>query len=260
MPSITLTRQDTVAIIRLTHPERGNSVTMDMATELAAIAQEVAEDNSIRAVLLASSGTMFCVGGDISGFAAHADNPTPFLHKLADTLHLGMKRLLAMPKPFVVAVNGAAAGAGMSLALSGDAVIAGRAASFTAAYSAVGLTPDGGMSWLLPRLVGLRMAQQMILTNRRVKAEEALALGMVTEVVDDDALEARALAVAQSFANAAIGAISKARSLMMDGAINSFAAHLDLEAREIAAASASAESREGVAAFLARRPADFAGQ
>ena len=260
MSSVTLSHQGAVAIIRLTNPERGNSVTMEMASALDAIAEQVAQDTRVRAVLLASSGNMFCVGGDIGGFAAHADNSTAFLHKLADTLHRAMKRLFAMPKPFVVAVNGAAAGAGMSLALSGDAVIAGRAASFTAAYSAVGLTPDGGMSWILPRLVGLRMAQQMILSNRRVKADEALQLGLVTEVVEDSELEARALAVAENFAKAAVGAVSMARRLMIDGGSTSLVDHLDREAVEISKASATAESREGVAAFLARRPANFAGQ
>lgn len=257
MPSVTLTRHGAVALVRLTNPERGNSVTMEMASELADIAEQVAQDSSVRSVLLASSGTMFCVGGDIGGFAAHADNPEPYLHKLADTLHLGMKRLFAMNKPFVVIVHGAAAGAGMSLALAGDAVIAGRAASFTAAYSAVGLTPDGGMSWLLPRLVGLRMAQQMILSNRRVKAEEALQLGLVTEVVDDAELEARGMAVAENFAQTAIGAVSMARRLMLEGATSSLPDHLDREAVAIAKASAGAEGREGVSAFLARRPANF---
>ena len=260
MSSVTLTRQGAVAIMRLTNPERGNSVTMEMATEFSNIAQQVAEDASVRAVLLASSGNMFCVGGDIGGFSENAENPAPYLKKLAGTLHIGMKQLFAMNKPFVVAVNGAAAGAGMSIALSGDAVIAGRSASFTAAYSGIGLTPDGGMSWILPRLVGLRMAQQMILSNRRVKAEEALQLGLVTEVVDDAELEARGLAVAENFARAAIGAVSMGRRLMLEGATNSLADHLDREAEEIAKASTGAESREGVAAFLARRAPNFSGQ
>src|SRR5690606_4750027 len=111
------------------------------------------------------------------------DNAGPFLRELADVLHEAVLTLATMNKPLVTAINGPAAGAGMSLAILGDIVIASEAAHFTAAYTGIGLTPDGGMSWLLPRIVGVRVAQAMILTNRRVAVAEAMETGLVTRAV-----------------------------------------------------------------------------
>ncbi len=162
-----------------------------------------------------------------------------------------------MEKPLVVAVNGPAAGAGLSLAIAGDVVIAARSAHFSAAYGAVGLTPDGGMSWLLPRVVGLRRAQEIILTNRRIGADEAAAIGLVTRVVDDAALAGEALAAAHALAAGPVAALAGARALLAEGAGRDLAGQLRAEANRIAQAGAGSEAREGISAFLARRKPDF---
>jgi 2-(1,2-epoxy-1,2-dihydrophenyl)acetyl-CoA isomerase len=135
--------------------------------------------------VITGRGKLFCGGGDIGSFAQAGDSIGSFLSELAGTLHNALSRFLRMRKPLV---NGPAAGAGMSLAIAGDIAIAARSAHFTAAYGALGLSPDGGMSWRLLRLVGMRLAQDIILTNRRVTSEEAAAIGLVSRAIEDNAL------------------------------------------------------------------------
>jgi len=159
----------------------------------------------------------------------------------------------------LVLVNGPAAGAGLSLAISGDVVLATRSAHFTAAYGAIGLTPDGGMSWVLPRLVGLRKAQEIILTNRRIKGDEAEAIGLVTRLVEDEQLMAEGRAMAAALAGSAVAAVGAARALLQESFSTGYETQLEREARAISAAGASVECREGLAAFFTKRPPDFRG-
>lgn len=158
-----------------------------------------------------------------------------------------------MMKPLLVLINGPAAGAGLSLALSGDIVLARKAAHFTAAYGQLGLTPDGGMSWMLPRLVGLRKAQEIIFTNRRIDAQEAEAIGLVTRVVDHDQLDAEGQTIARQLAEGATAALGIARGLLRDSFQTGFEAQMEAEAQAIAVAVASPHGREGVSAFLEKR-------
>lgn len=210
---ILVERDGAVALLRLNRPAAGNTIDMDLAHVLEREVAAVADDPSVRVVLLTGEGKLFCGGGDIAAFASVGEETSAFLYDLADTLHRSVERLAAMQKPLVVAVNGPAAGAGFSLAISGDIVIAASSAHFTAAYGGVGLTPDGGMSWLLPRLVGLRRAQEIILTNRRIGADEALSIGLVSRVVDDCDLMREALAAAKQLAAGPVAAIGGARQL-----------------------------------------------
>lgn len=259
MTAIQLDIEGSIARITLNRPDAGNAIDPALASELAEAATRIATDASVRCVVLTGAGRLFCAGGDVGGMAAAGDEASGFLRSLADTLHSAVLTLAKMPKPLVVMVNGPAAGAGLSLALLGDVVIAGRSAHFTAAYTGIGLTPDGGMSWLLPRVVGLRHAQQMILTNKRVGAEEAERLGLVTRVVDDEMLRETTDDIAHVLSAAPTSAIGAARLLLLEGATSSLGEHLDREAKTIAAAGAHPESREGVSAFLARRKPDFQG-
>ncbi|WP_226016430.1 enoyl-CoA hydratase/isomerase family protein [Novosphingobium sp. FKTRR1] len=250
---------DGVARLTLNRPEQGNAIDFALAEALRDGARDAAADPAVRVVVLTGAGRMFCVGGDIGLMAGAADSPGPVLRQLAETLHDAVSTLADMAKPLVVLVNGPAAGAGLSLAALGDIVLAVPGAHFTAAYSAIGLTPDGGMSWLLPRLVGLRVAQEMVLTNRRVKAEEAVSLGLITRVVEAEALESEGAALLAKLADGPTQALGKARWLLAEAHTNGLAVHLDLEAQSIASAAAGAEGLEGVAAFLAKRKPDFRG-
>lgn len=246
-----------IATLTLNRPEAGNTINMDMAQALLQAAIRCDTDGAIRCVVLTGSGRLFCAGGDLSSFAEASTNVSAFLSELAGTLHMAVSGLMRMRKPLVALVNGPAAGAGLSLALAGDIVLAAPTAHFTAAYGAVGLSPDGGMSWLLPRLVGMRKAQQMIISNRRVGADEAAEIGLISHVVSADELTSEGVKQARILASGAIGAMGAARALLLESYGDSFEGHLDREARSISALGASAESREGISAFLEKRQPDF---
>lgn len=246
-----------IATLTLNRPTAGNSIDMPMAEALLSAAIRFDQDPAIRCVLLTGAGRLFCAGGDVGSFASVGDEAPAFLSELAGKLHMAVSRLMRMPKPLVVAVNGPAAGAGLSLAISGDVVIAGNSASFTAAYGAIGLTPDGGMSWLLPRLVGMRRAQEMILCNSKVDAARAAEIGLVSRTVADADLLAEARAEAERLANGATAAIGGARALLLASHDGSFEAQLERETRSITAAGSRGEFREGLSAFLQRRKPDF---
>lgn len=248
---------DGIARITLNRPEAGNAINMAMARGLVDAAIRCETDRSIRCVVMTGVGRLFCAGGDVGDFAQAGTNASALLSELAGTLHMAVARFARIDCPLLVLVNGPAAGAGFSLALAGDLVLCTPSAHFTAAYTAIGLTPDGGMSWLLPRIVGLRKAQDIILTNRRVAANEAEASGIVTRVVDEGALTKQGELLAGQLAASAVVAIGATRRLLQASFGNGFETQLEAEARSIAAAGSGAESREGVAAFLARRAPDF---
>ncbi|MEG8220599.1 MAG: enoyl-CoA hydratase [Sphingomonadales bacterium RIFCSPLOWO2_12_FULL_63_15] len=259
MDGIAFTVEDGIGRITLDRPEAGNAITLPLARALLAAAIRCQTDAAIRCIVLTGNGRLFCAGGDVQLLAGAGDKRSEVLSELIATFHAAVARLARAPKPLVTLVNGPAAGAGFSLAMLGDVVIGARSAHFTAAYGAIGLTPDGGLSWLLPRLVGLRKAQDIILTNRRIKAEEAEAIGLVTRIVDDEALADEGLRVATALADAPMAALAASRALLADSFETGLETQLDRELRSMAAAGAGRESEEGLSALLAKRPANFRG-
>lgn len=256
---VQLTVDHGIARITLNRPDQGNVIDLSMARALLAASVRCDGDASIRSVLLSAKGRMFCAGGDISAFVSAGDDAPMMLSELAGTFHMAVSRLARMRKPMVALVQGPAAGAGFGLALLADVVLASRTAHFTPAYSAIGLTPDGGLTWQLPRLVGMRKAQEIILSNRRVPAEEAEAIGIVTRLVEQDDLAAEGEAVATAFASAATMAVGATRALLVDSFTHELETQLELEARQIAEAGGRPEFREGIAAFMGKRKPDFRG-
>lgn len=248
-----------IAWLTLNRPEAGNAIDLPMARALVNASILCQTDPAIRCVVLTGAGRVFCAGGDVGLFASAGDQVSALLSELAGTLHMALARFARMAKPLLVLVNGPAAGAGLSLAIGGDVVLAARSAHFTAAYGALGLTPDGGMSWVLPRLVGLRKAQEIILTNRRVKSDEAEVIGLVTRLVDDEQLIAEGRRAAATLAGSAVAALGAARALLQDSFSADYETQLEREARAIGAAGSHAECREGLAAYFAKRPPDFRG-
>ncbi|WP_418361254.1 enoyl-CoA hydratase/isomerase family protein [Tardibacter chloracetimidivorans] len=247
------------AWLTLNRPQAGNAIDLPMARALVEASIRCQTDADIRCVVLTGAGKLFCAGGDVGLFAAAGDQVSSLLSELAGTLHMTLARLARMAKPMLVLVNGPAVGAGFSLAISGDVVLASRSAHFAAAYGTLGLTPDGGMSWSLPRLVGLRKAQEIILTNRRINAEEAEAMGLVTRLVGDGRLMEEGEATAAQLAASPVAALGAARVLLQDSFAASFETQLEREARAISDAGATAEAREGLAAYFAKRAPDFRG-
>ncbi|MGW1786317.1 enoyl-CoA hydratase/isomerase family protein [Streptomyces sp. NPDC002143] len=237
----------------------GNAIDLAMARALLDAAREC-EKERVRAVLLTGRGRSFCVGGDLKEFAAlPAERLAGHLTEVTDALHGALRILAGLDAPLVVAVQGAVAGAGLGLVAAADVSLAATDAGFTAAYTAIGYTPDAGVSWSLPRLVGPRRAVDLLLTNRRVPAAEALQMGLVGRVVAPERLDAEAARTAGELARGATAAYGATRRLVGRAPADSLDEHLDAEARQLAAAAVSAEGREGVAAFLAGRRPDFAG-
>ncbi len=255
-------RDGAIARLTLNRPSAGNAIDLAMAHALMEAAIGCDEDPSIRCVILSGNGRLFCGGGDLGGFVAAGAATPAHLKELTAYFHMAISRLARMPKPLLTVVNGPAAGAGLSLAIldsltEGDIVLAARSAHFTLAYTGIGLSPDGGSTWLLPRLIGLRRTQELVLTNRRVPAVEAAEIGLVTRTVDDEALVAEAQAIAQQLAESATGALGRARNLLVASFEESLETHMEREARAIADASRGAEGQEGLAAFLAKRKPRF---
>lgn len=258
-PTLLVTRDGCVARLTLNRPDNGNALNQEMAGALRHAVSECAADDSIRCLVLTGAGRLFCAGGDIKAFGGDPDSMPAALERLARTLHEAIVMLFTMRKPLLTLVNGPAAGAGLSLAITGDVVLCARSAHFTAAYGTLGLTPDGGMSWHLPRLVGLRRAQEIIMTNRRVAAVEAEAIGLVTRAVDDGALAQEGAKSADELSRMAIGAFAAARAVLAASWLQPLPAQLDLEVRSIVAMACGPEAREGVTAFAQKRKPDFRG-
>ncbi|WP_375398173.1 enoyl-CoA hydratase/isomerase family protein [uncultured Sphingomonas sp.] len=249
---------DGIARITLDRPEVGNALDLPMARALLDAATRCATDAAIRCVVLTGNGKLFCAGGDVGLMGSAGERLPAVLTELIAVHHAAVARLARMAKPLVTLVNGPAAGAGFSLAMLGDVVLSARSAHYTAAYGAIGLTADGGLSWLLPRLVGLRRAQEIILTNRRIKADEAKAIGLVTRIVDDETLAEEGATLAVRLVDAPMAAYGAARALLHDSFDTAFETQLDRELQSMAAAAAG-EAREGLAALLAKRLPDFTG-
>jgi 2-(1,2-epoxy-1,2-dihydrophenyl)acetyl-CoA isomerase len=245
-----------VARITLDRPDVGNAIDIPLARALMEAAITCDESDGIRAVLLTGAGKLFCAGGDIRAFEQAGDELGAFLKEVTGYLHMAIARFARMDKPLVTAVNGAAAGAGFSLAILGDIALAAPNAQFTLAYSGIGLSPDGGSSWLLPRLVGLRRAQELCLRNTRVNAREAAEMGLITRVAEGD-LQTEAGAIAAELAAGATSALGAARRLLLDSFSNTLETQMELESRSMAAQGRHPDGREGVAAFLNRRPPRF---
>jgi 2-(1,2-epoxy-1,2-dihydrophenyl)acetyl-CoA isomerase len=256
-PPLLFERRGGVAVLTLNRPSVGNAIDVPLARALMEASIVCDEDDSIRCVMLTGAGKFFCAGGDVAGFTSAGDAIPSLLKELTAYLHMAIARFARMPKPLLCVVNGAAAGAGFSLAILGDIVLAARSAKFSLAYGAIGLSPDGGATWLLPRLVGLRRAQELALTNKRIDATEAATLGLITRAVDDASLVAAAAETAGLLTKSATKAIGRTRQLLLSSFGNSLETQMELESRSIADAGRGAESREGFAAFIGKRAPAF---
>ncbi len=218
------------------------------------------DTDEVGAVLLVGTGPAFCTGGDVSSFgAAGADGESPeaFIRAVADAFHAFLLALVEAPVPVVAAVHGAAAGAGMSIVCAADLAVGGTSTILKPGYPSLGFTPDGGMSWTLPRLVGTGRARSILLRDRMLDAATALDYGIFSEVVADAEVLGTAEKIARRLADGPTRALGGIKRLIADGEDRGLAEHLDAEAASIAASSAHAEGREGVSAFNERRRPSF---
>lgn len=255
--TLTVERIGRVERITLNRPDAANGLNLTMAQELWRAAAACDADPEVRAVLLTGSGRFFSAGGDLKWMEANAADAGRAIKELADTLHRGLASFARMAAPMVVAVNGMAAGAGFSLAIGGELVFAAESAKFTSAYTRAGLSPDGSSTYVLPRLVGLRRAQELMLTNRVLSSAEALDWGLVTAVVPDDALADTALEAATSLAAGSLGAQSAVKQMLLASYANGVESQMELEARLIAGCAGSPDGTEGREAFIGKRAPKF---
>ncbi|GAB3801170.1 enoyl-CoA hydratase-related protein [Humibacter antri] len=242
---------DGLAHLTLNRPDRLNAIDGEAAYRWRDLAREVAERDDIRAVLFDAAGPAFCAGGDVAAMSA-LGGTGEIVEGLADVIHEGHRIFAETPKPIVAAVQGAVAGGGLGFMLVADYVVAGEAAFFVSKYADIGLTPDCGVSTLLPQAVGARKALQLLLTDRSLTAVEGLEWGLVAEVVPNDLLRERARAIADHWLAGAAGAYGQAKRLVRGAVARSFRDGLDDEARTIGAAFETPDARARVAAFAAR--------
>ncbi|MEU9170275.1 enoyl-CoA hydratase/isomerase family protein [Streptomyces sp. NPDC048420] len=243
---------DGIVELLLDDPRRGNALDLATAEALRDATADLAQDPG-RAVLLRAAGGNFCVGGDLRAFAGRGTETASYVHAVATAAHAAVQTLHELPVPVVTAVRGAAAGGGIGLALTGDIVVAARSARFRLAYTAIGLTPDCGASWVLQRLLGPRRAADLVLTNRVLTGDDAERWGLVSRVVEDAELDDTAHRTAAALAAGSGAALRAAKALLRAGAEVPLEEQLAEEARSIAVLAGGAEARAAMESFLAAR-------
>jgi len=250
---------DNVATISFNRPAAANAMSPLCARELNEVSLEIEGDPQVRAVIITGVGKMFCAGGDLGEFAAAGDGARKLILQMTGDLHLGLSRLARNDAPVIGAINGTAAGAGFSLVMSCDLAISAASAVYTMAYTNAGLSPDGSSTYYMPRKIGDRRARELMLTNRVLKAEEALDWGVVNQVVPDADLMQEAQRLASKLAHGPTQAFGQVKALLNSSFDQSLETQMELEARAIAHLITTEDGQEGLDAFLNKRKPEFKG-
>jgi 2-(1,2-epoxy-1,2-dihydrophenyl)acetyl-CoA isomerase len=258
-PAVLYAAEAGVATLTMNRPQVLNALNDELLAGLRDGLARAKADDGVRALLLTGAGRGFCAGADLA-VGAQRTGPIDVEQSLRERYHPIVLAMRRCPKPIVGAVNGAAAGAGMSLALACDIVLAGESASFLQAFTRIGLVPDCGSTWLLPRIVGDVRARAIVMLADKIGAPEALQLGLVWKVFADDRLQPEALGIARKLAQMPTRAYDLIKQALAVSSANGLAEQLEVEGRLQAQAMATEDHREGVAAFLAKRPAQFKGR
>lgn len=252
-----------LATLKFNRPDRMNAMNTAMAQEMPEAMTSLIDDENVRAILITGEGKGFCAGADLQAMHEGQSGKGPPLEGGANLRRYVNPVLLKMaraPKPIIAAVNGPAAGVGCGIALGSDIVLAGRSAAFIQAFSRIGAVPDGGSSWVLPRLVGYARATAMMMTGEPVSAEDAAQWGMIHQVLDDDALMPAARKLAMRMANGPTKAYATTKEMLVASAGNAFDTQLALESECQDIAFGTQDFLEGVSAFVEKRPARFSGR
>ncbi len=254
-------KKDGIATVTLNRPDRLNALNSELMTELGRALDEIEADAAMRCLLLTGAGRGFCSGADLASGDLNNDGGMPDLGRaLHDKYHPVIRKLAAYRMPVVCAVNGPAAGAGMSLALCGDIVIAAKSATFLQAFANIGLVPDAGSTFFLPRLAGTARALGLTMLGEKLPAETAAEWGLIWKCVEDNALMAEAGKVAAKFASGPTVGLAQIRKLIRQSATSGLDAQLEAERESQVIAGRTRDFIEGVSAFLQKRPAKFSGK
>jgi 2-(1,2-epoxy-1,2-dihydrophenyl)acetyl-CoA isomerase len=249
-----------VARIVLSRPAALNAVSLKLALELREALRRVEMDGDVRALILTGEGKAFCAGGDVAAFHAALPAPEQLIKDIVLPLHDAVAIMTHMDKPVLAAVNGVAAGAGLGLLLAADLAYAAQSAKFSLAYAGIGASPDGGTTFYLTRLLGLRRAMELVLENGVLDAGRAQELGLVNAVVADAELQANVLERAERVAAGPTRAYGTAKRLLHASFDSSFESQLMREGRGIAAMASTQDFAEGVTAFVQKRKPAFKGR
>jgi 2-(1,2-epoxy-1,2-dihydrophenyl)acetyl-CoA isomerase len=255
-PSVQVETRGAVALLTLNRPDSANTLNLEVAMDLLAAAMTCGRNPAVRAVVLTGAGRQFCLGGDLRAMASRGGGVDGYLRELTGYLHSAISHFVRMDAPVIAAVNGTAAGAGVGLVTMADLAVCGASSRFKLAYSGVGLTPDGGTSFLLPRTVGIKRTMELVLLDRALTSAEALEWGLVNSVVDDSQVVDEALRVAERLAAGPTSAYGKAKRLLA-ASIAGFESQMVLESETIAAQAVTRQGAEGINAFLEKRKPDF---
>ena len=250
-----------VAVITLNRPEALNALTSEVGQEFQSAVKELAEQGA-RAVIITGAGRAFCAGGDLREMRKIAERDgrvDAFFDEPLRLLNDCILLIRQTPLPFIAAVNGAASGGGCNFALACDLVIAAESARFNQAFIKIGLSPDCGGTFILPRLVGWKRATELMMTGQVTNASQALEMGMINSVVPDDQLMAAAMAMAEQLAAAPTSSLGRIKQLLEAGATNDYGAQLELERKAQLQSGQTKDFKEGVAAFIEKRPPKFTG-
>ena len=256
--AVLLDIQRGVGTITLNRPDSANALNLDLAKALFDAVMVCDDNPDVRAILLTGNGKIFCGGGDLGAFTA-SDNLSSHVKLVTTYLHGAISRLSRMDAPVIAGVNGSAGGAGFSLVCACDMAIASTDAKFTMAYTAIGLSPDGSSTFYLPRIVGLRRAMELTLTNRRLSAQEALEWGIVKRVVPAEELLSESKQFAETLAQGATQAFGVAKRLLYQSMTESLETQMEHETQGIAEMAKTADAKEGIQAFFEKRPPTFSG-
>jgi 2-(1,2-epoxy-1,2-dihydrophenyl)acetyl-CoA isomerase len=260
-PDFLVARRDGVLWLRLNRPEHGNAIAAASVPGLTSVFQEAQADQRVRCIVIGGNGKHFCSGGDVAGFARDLERSVEarqmdFRERLGRVANL-VEAVVAFDRPIIAAVHGAIAGAGLMLALCADLVIGDENSVFLFSHRRVGLSPDAGVSYFLPRIVGVKAASRLVLTAARVEAAEALALGLLGELVSGEAFEARVAKLADQMAKSPQQAVKLAKWLLYKSPAATLSEQLAAERDAIETLVATSDFEEGVRAFMGKRPAVF---
>jgi len=258
--TIILNIENGIATLTLNRPESYNALSLELAGELLEVVLECDENGSVKVLIITGAGKAFCAGGDVKEFHQNLDSASLYLKKLTSQLHKSIAKICRMPKPVIAAVNGVAAGGGFSLSLACDMTIAAESAKFVPAYSEIAASPDLGMTYFLPRILGNKKAFELALVRKQLSASEAKEWGLANQVVPDGTLRPEVMKIAEHLLGNSSSAIGATKKLFQLSWSQSLETQMENESEFIARAGSSRDFREGVAAFMERRKPRFDGK